>query len=83
MLSIHKFAKETRRGDEGIVGAILLDPSVANDEDALAIANGSESVGNDDRCAACADLLEGVLDQLLADGIESAGGLIKKEDGRI
>ena len=52
-------------------------------QDAIGLANGGEAVGNGKDGAILHQIVDGVLDLLLGDGVERGGGFVKDEDRRI
>ena len=65
------------------VAAALDDASGFQCDDGVALADGRQSVGDDDHGAPCRDGGKVGLDDLLALGIERAGGLIQNQDTRV
>ena len=47
-LAGHQLGKEAVRGDQLVIGPVLDDPSVIEHEDAVALSDGGQAVGNDD-----------------------------------
>jgi hypothetical protein len=80
LLSLDQLAKKPRSPNQCVVTPILQNPAIAYNKDALAVANCGEPVSDDDRRTATADALQGILDQLLAECIQRASRLIKKEN---
>ena len=46
-LSGHQLGKEAVRGDQLVLGPVLDDPSMIEHEDAVALSDGGQAVGND------------------------------------
>jgi hypothetical protein len=65
------------------MGAALDDGPGTEDEDLVAAADGGEAVGDDDGGAVFHELIQGILDEAFALGIEAAGGFIQDQDGGI
>ena len=82
-LHVDKAAVEAAEGDELAVGAALDDGAVVHNDDFVGVADGGEAVGDDDAGAPQHELVEGLLDGVLALGVEGAGGLVEDEDGRV
>ncbi len=69
--------------DEVVVVAFLGDLAVAQDEDAVGVADGGEAVGDDEGGAAGDQRAEVLLDGSLGLRVHRAGGLVEDEDGRV
>ena len=65
------------------MGAALGDAAGVDHADAIGVLHGGEAVGDDQRGAALHEPLERLLDQVLALGVEGAGGLVEDEDARV
>ena len=59
------------------------DVAVVEYDDLVGVANGREAVGDDDAGASLHEFGEGLLDGLLAFGVEGGGGFVENEDGRV
>src|ERR1700742_4179313 len=62
-------------------GAGLDDAAFLEDEDAVHVPDGGEAVGDDEGGAVAHQAFEGFLDEVLAFGVEGAGGFVEDEDG--
>src|SRR5579883_2132329 len=82
-LAAHERAEQTTSLDELIVGAVLHDAAGVDDEDAVAISDGCEPVRDEDGGPSAEALVERVLDELFAHGVERARRLVEDEDVRI
>jgi hypothetical protein len=80
-------------GDEAAVGATageqlsvcsgFYDSARFHDQDRVCRLNGRQTMGDDERCALCHQLVEGGADLLLADRVEVGGRFIEKQDRRV
>jgi len=70
-------------GHEFVVGADFADAAVFENDDAVGVADGAESVGDDECCSALHELCEASLDESFAFGVEVAGGFVEDEDGGV
>ena len=71
------------RRDQFAVDAVFDDLAVFEDDDPVEAGDRGEAVRDDDRSAALHEVLECCLDQLLALGIQGAGGFVQDQDGRV
>src|ERR1700733_934218 len=69
--------------EQGGMGSLLHRPAVLHDDDQIGIAHGGQSMGDNDRGAALAQMAEGDLDGCLAFGVERTGRFIQQQDARI
>ena len=69
--------------DQFVVAAAFHDPAVVENEDAVGMADGGETVGDDQAGAAVHEPFERFVDEALALGIEGGGGLVEQENARI
>jgi hypothetical protein len=67
-------------GEEGLVAPGLDDRPVIEDDDPIGALDGAEAVGDDDGGAPGLELLERLLDQVLALRVEGRGRLVEEED---
>src|SRR6185369_384524 len=65
------------------VGAPLDDAAVVNDDDQVGVADGAEAMGDDEAGAPTHEGAEGLLDEVLALGVEVAGCLIENQNARV
>ena len=65
------------------MGAAFDDGATVHDDDFVGVADGGEAVGDDDAGAALHELVEGLLDDVFALGVEGTGGFVEDEDGRV
>ena len=70
-------------GHELVVAADLDDAAVVEDDDAVGVADGAEAVGDDEGGAALLQLLQRLLDEVLALAVERRGGLVEDEDAGV
>ena len=68
-------------GEQLLVGALLDDASVVEDDDLVGIADGGEAVGNDESGAPLHDAVHAALDELLGTGVDGGGCLVEDKDG--
>ena len=59
-----------------LVSALLDEFAVVEDADHIGVADGAEAVGDDEGGAVRAELVEGLLDELLGGVVEGGGGLV-------
>lgn len=65
------------------MAALLRNPPVLDDEDAVRILNRAEPVGDDEAGAALHQRFHGLLDMHFRARVDAAGGFIQDQDGRI
>jgi len=65
------------------MAAQLGNAAILNDDDAIGITNGRETVSNDKAGTAFEQLVHAFLDQRLGEGIHAAGGFVHDEDFRV
>ena len=65
------------------MGAAFGDFAIFDVEDAIGIAEGAETVGNSDGGAIFDELVEGSLDFLFGLDVNTGGGFIEYQDGRV
>ena len=63
------------------MGAAFDDAAFVEDDDGVGVADGGETVSDDDGGAAAHDGFEGLLDGAFAFGVEGGGGFVEDEDG--
>src|SRR5438105_4679154 len=61
---------------EFVVGALLDDFAIDEDDDAVGMHDGGEAVGDDEGGAVAHEVFEGILDEVFAGGVEGAGGFV-------
>src|SRR5688572_18449049 len=73
-----------RAGAEQLVVLALTDDSPAvHDNDGVGGQDRAEAMSDDERCAFVHQALDGLLDQVLALGVDLAGGFVEDEDRRL
>ena len=70
-------------GEQLLVGALLDDPAVLEDDDPVAAADRGDLVRDDQAGAAGEVLLQGLLDPRLGLGVEGAGAVVEQQDGGV
>ena len=65
------------------MSAAFDDASVFQYQNLVGIADGAEAVCDDETCATAHESLESLLDQSLGGGVDTGGGLVENEDGRV
>lgn len=65
------------------MGAALGDATLVEDENQARLANGAETVGDDERGAATQQDFEGALEAGFGDGVDGAGGFVQHKDARV
>ena len=70
-------------GHQALVGALLADALFVQDENPVSALNGGQPMGDNQGGAVACQVLQGPLHHLLALGVQSAGGLVQNEDGRV
>ena len=76
-LALHQLGEEAAFGDEGVVGSFFDDLAAVEDNDAVAVLDRREPVGDDD--AGAVQPREGVCNLFLRLVVEGAGGLVEKQ----
>src|SRR5260370_2874292 len=71
------------RGEEGLVRALFAEAAFVEDEDAVGVLNGAESMRDDQRGAAAEKAVECIADLQLGLGIHAGGGFVEDEEARI
>ena len=77
-LTLSKRCKNTSLGNQFIIRSVFGDFAAVDDQDAVAVLDGGEAVGDDD--ASALHLVQGFGDLALGDVIQGAGGLVEDED---
>src|SRR5467141_1973904 len=70
-------------GQQFVVGALLRDTTILQDDDLVGIADGAQAVSNGDDGAPLHEAFERLHHQPLRLGIERRSGLVEDEDGRV
>src|SRR6266478_8543133 len=70
-------------GQQFVVGALLRDTAILQDDDLVGIADGAQAVSNGDHGAPLHEAFECLHQQPLRLGIERRSGLVEDEDGRV
>src|SRR4029079_18723174 len=71
------------RAEQLVVGALLDDRSVLEDDDEVRVADGRETVGDDERGAAVEQAAQRALDASLGADVDRARGLVEEEEARV
>lgn len=77
-LSFHKFRKDSILRNQFLIGAVLLNPALVKYQNPVAVANGRQSMGNDD--AGTFHGVQGIRDLLLGNIIQGRCGLVENQD---
>ena len=81
-LSVDQLLVNSILGQQIVVGALLHDLAILHHDDGVGVLDRGESVGDADHCLlSLADkLVDGLLDEVLAFGVEGGGGLVEEEE---
>ena len=82
-LRLVELAVDAAAGQQLVVGALLGDDPVLDDEDAVGLENGGEPVRDHNVGAALHDSLQRVLNRVFGDRIQGGGGLVQDQDARV
>ena len=82
-LDLVEAAIERAAGSQLVVGAHVDDPAVPHHHDPIGQRDRPQTVGDDQGRSAANELLEDLLDELLAFQVDLAGGLVEDENGRV
>src|SRR6185437_7711273 len=82
-LKLIKRLVEPTLGDEFVVGSDFANPAFSQNDDAMCVPYGLQTVRDDDGCAALGKLEKRVLDDQFGPGVDACGGLVEHENFRI
>ena len=77
---VHQLGEDAAQMNQLGIGAGLDDPAVVEDEDAIGVAQGGQSVGDEDDGAIGAGGVDGLLDQPFAGVVQCRGALVEDQD---
>jgi hypothetical protein len=81
-LSLHEIAVHAGLDEQLLVGALLLDAATVDDDDLVRLLDRTQAMGDENHGTTLEITVDGLLDDVLALGVESRGGLVEQKNNR-